>query len=103
MEVKINGKNYAITIPKTPYNYFTIKHLLTTGVYAIKDMTMWTHIPVENFRDFYFRVKPINKGTAIEIEDASDADVVEAVRCKDCKWYGRSDKRRFYRGTKGWG
>lgn len=22
----------------------------------------------------------------------------EIVRCKDCKWYGRSDKRRFYRG-----
>jgi hypothetical protein len=22
----------------------------------------------------------------------------ELVRCKDCKWYGRSDKRRFYRG-----
>lgn len=23
---------------------------------------------------------------------------VEIVRCKDCKWYGRADKRRFYRG-----
>ena len=22
----------------------------------------------------------------------------EIVRCKDCKWYGRADKRRFYRG-----
>jgi hypothetical protein len=22
----------------------------------------------------------------------------EIVRCKDCKWYGRVDKRRFYRG-----
>lgn len=21
------------------------------------------------------------------------------VRCKDCKWYGRADKSRFYRGT----
>ena len=20
------------------------------------------------------------------------------IRCKDCKWYGRADKRRFYRG-----
>ncbi len=20
------------------------------------------------------------------------------IRCKDCKWYGRVDKRRFYRG-----
>lgn len=25
-------------------------------------------------------------------------DAVEVVRCKDCKWYGRADKRRFYRG-----
>ena len=23
----------------------------------------------------------------------------EIIRCKDCKWYGRADKRRFYRGT----
>ena len=22
----------------------------------------------------------------------------EIIRCKDCKWYGRADKRRFYRG-----
>ena len=35
---------------------------------------------------FYFRVKPINKGTALDIEDASDVDVVEVVRCKDCKY-----------------
>lgn len=34
---------------------------------------------------FYFRVKPNQHGTAIEIEDASDVDVVEVVRCKDCK------------------
>lgn len=34
---------------------------------------------------FYFRVKPNRHGTVIEIEDASDADVVEVVRCKDCK------------------
>lgn len=24
--------------------------------------------------------------------------VQELIRCKDCKWYGRVDKRRFYRG-----
>ena len=24
--------------------------------------------------------------------------VGELVRCRDCKWYGRADKRRFYRG-----
>ena len=36
---------------------------------------------------FYFRVRVINKGTGVEIEDASDADVEEVVRCKDCKWY----------------
>ena len=22
----------------------------------------------------------------------------QVIRCKDCKWYGRADKRRFYRG-----
>lgn len=22
----------------------------------------------------------------------------EIIHCKDCKWYGRADKRRFYRG-----
>lgn len=33
---------------------------------------------------FYFRVKTgIDK---IALEDASDADVVEVVRCKDCKY-----------------
>lgn len=36
---------------------------------------------------FYFRVRAINKGTSIEVEDASDTDVVEVVRCKDCKWH----------------
>lgn len=39
---------------------------------------------------FYFRITPvINKGalTQIMVEDASDTDVVEVVRCKDCKFY----------------
>lgn len=27
-----------------------------------------------------------------------EVDAVEVVRCKDCKWYGRADKSRFYRG-----
>lgn len=31
---------------------------------------------------FYFRTK--SDGITIQIEDASDADVVEVVRCKDC-------------------
>ena len=43
---------------------------------------------------FYFRLHPSEKGTAVEIEDASDVDVVEIIRCKDCKhnpkyeWFG---------------
>lgn len=36
---------------------------------------------------FYFRVNAVNHGTAIELEDASDVDVVEVVRCKDCVYY----------------
>lgn len=42
---------------------------------------------------FYFRLHPVEKGTAVEIEDASDADVVEVVRCKDCKHYYFADNR----------
>ena len=38
---------------------------------------------------FYFRVRVINKGTGVEIEDASDADVEEVVRCKDCVYCKR--------------
>jgi hypothetical protein len=34
---------------------------------------------------FYFRLHPVKKGAAVEIEDASDVDVVEVVRCKDCE------------------
>ena len=37
---------------------------------------------------FYFRVKSDRKGTELTLEDASDADVVEVVRCKDCKHNG---------------
>ena len=33
---------------------------------------------------FYFRVREKDKGTSVEMEDASDVDVVEVVRCKDC-------------------
>ena len=35
---------------------------------------------------FYFRVKATRKGTAIEVEDASDCDVVEVVRCGGCRY-----------------
>lgn len=40
-------------------------------------------------------------------EEAKDFDEIfigvlrkhkELIRCKDCKYYGRADKRRFYRG-----
>lgn len=34
---------------------------------------------------FYFRIKAKMHGTAIEVEDASNEDVVEVVRCKDCR------------------
>lgn len=36
---------------------------------------------------FYFRVKMINHGTGVVVEDASDADVVEVIRCNDCKHF----------------
>ena len=51
---------YPITIPKVPYNYFTIKHLLTTGVYEIKDVDNWIHIPISDYKEFYIRTKNIS-------------------------------------------
>ena len=36
---------------------------------------------------FYFRVNPINHGTGVELEDASNVDVAEVMRCKDCAHY----------------
>lgn len=49
---------------------------------------------------FYFRVHA-NKDS-IELEDASDVDVVEVIRCKDCKYnsnppeYGNAVCDTFY-------
>ncbi len=39
------------------------------------------------------------------IEDTPTADVVEVVRCKDCKWFGESTYvgGRTYTGCKIWG
>lgn len=34
---------------------------------------------------FYFRIKTDSKATKITLEDASDCDVVEVVRCGQCK------------------
>ena len=51
---------------------------------------------------FYFRVRVINKGTGVEIEDASDADVVEVVRCKDCKWYRNANDKYVPRTCDHW-
>ena len=36
---------------------------------------------------FYFRLHSMKHGTEIEIEDASNVDVAEIVRCKDCMFY----------------
>lgn len=33
-----------------------------------------------------------------DIKNIPTIDAVPVIRCMDCKWYGRADKRRFYRG-----
>ena len=38
----------------------------------------------------YFRVK--TDGTALDIEDASDVDVMEVVRCRNCRYYNSEEK-----------
>lgn len=45
---------------------------------------------------FYFRIKTDRKGLTLEIEDASDTDVAEVVRCRECKYrYVDGDNVRF--------
>lgn len=44
---------------------------------------------------FYYRVRVINKGTGVEVEDASDVDVAEVVRCRDCKWWSEDDNDAY--------
>ncbi len=39
---------------------------------------------------FYFRVYD-DHGTKLMVEDASDVDVVEVVRCLDCKYYYKDE------------
>ena len=36
--------------------------------------------------------------TAKAYIDAQPTVQPDIIYCKDCKWYGRADKRRFYRG-----
>ena len=35
---------------------------------------------------------------AMQVLDELPSIQPDIIRCKDCKWYGRADKRRFYRG-----
>ena len=37
-------------------------------------------------------------GSAFDVVDELPSAQPEIIRCKNCKWYGRADKRRFYRG-----
>ena len=34
-----------------------------------------------------------------EVEGGMLVRKCELILCRDCKWYGRADKRRFYRGA----
>jgi hypothetical protein len=45
---------------------------------------------------FYYRVKARHHGTGIEVEDASNEDVVEVVRCKDCVYYEWLNNNEHY-------
>ena len=39
----------------------------------------------------------LDEDITIILEEVPSAQT-EIIRCKDCKYYGRADKRRFYRG-----
>lgn len=42
---------------------------------------------------FYYRVKTDRKGLTVEVEDASDVDVAEVVRCRDCRHRDPEDRK----------
>ena len=46
----------------------------------------------------WYGCKPNDIEAFEEILEALPSAQPEIIRCKDCKWYGRADKRRFYRG-----
>lgn len=41
---------------------------------------------------FYFRIKTGRKGVSVELEDASDVDVEEIVRCGKCEYMNENDQ-----------
>ena len=46
------------------------------------------------FEKWFILKKSIDAKTKMVKKDYSE----ELIRCKDCKYYGRADRRRFYRG-----
>ena len=52
-----------------------------------------TDVDFEHTNEITFHTK---HGKEVKFVKASAQP--EIIRCKDCKWYGRADKRRFYRG-----
>lgn len=58
----------------------------------------------QNVRDLYEYAEDHGNEWCGGIVDAIDAVIAvpsaepEIIHCKDCKYYGRADKRRFYRG-----
>ena len=54
---------------------------------------------IEGILDPYPCASPFSVETCKALEMAIDAlKLSKIIRCKNCKWYGRADKRRFYRG-----
>lgn len=43
-------------------------------------------------------IEIINSKKALEVIEALPSEQPEIIHCGDCKYYGRADKRRFYRG-----
>lgn len=48
---------------------------------------------IENIDELYFSDKDDHDRTREAIKRLSAADVVEVVRCKDCKWWGYLDDK----------
>ena len=61
---------------------------------VLKELKKSCEYHAENSRELSLLQRDI-----IIVQEQPTVDAVPVIRCRECKWYGRVDKRRFYRGA----
>lgn len=64
----------------------------------MKDDTISRQAAIDALKEKVFHNLSDEFYGVMQVLDELPSAQPEIIRCKDCKWYGRADKRRFYRG-----